>query len=150
MWSEKAFPQTRESPAAMEMPDVMENINKAIQSSAPQNVLVLVKDGLSSKEFVMNARKFTYLRSLVIDHAQMFTNLREQFNVEAFESEYTTSKTYPIQSVEEVDLLTSTFANQLNTNETNYIVIPIHKTVATKDLDTIIEKLVKEAAKISP
>jgi hypothetical protein len=96
MWSEKAFPETRESPAAMEMPDVMESIKKVVQSSNPKNIIVVVKDGLSSKEFVMNAKKFTYLKSLVIDHAQMYTNLREQFNVESFEAEYTTSKTYPV------------------------------------------------------
>jgi hypothetical protein len=69
MWSEKAFPETRESPAAMEMPDVMETIKKTVQSSNPKNIIVVVKDGLSSKEFVMNAKKFTYLKSLVIDHA---------------------------------------------------------------------------------
>jgi len=80
----------------MEMNDVMTAINKVNESSNPKNIIVLVKDGLSSKEFVLNAKKFTYLRSLVVDHSEMYTNLREPFNVEAFQTVYTSSKTYPL------------------------------------------------------
>jgi hypothetical protein len=57
---------------------------------------MVVKDGLSSKDFVMNAKKFTYMKSLLVEHADMYTNIREPFNVENFQTVYTSSKTYSI------------------------------------------------------
>ena len=76
MWSKKAFAQTKESPAALETEDVISQITQADKSSNTHNLIVVVKDGLSTREFYNNAKSFDYLRTKVVENGNLFTNLR--------------------------------------------------------------------------
>jgi hypothetical protein len=60
----------------MQTEDVLSVITQSEKSSNAQNLIVVVKDGLSSREFTKNAKSFEYLKSKVIENGNLFTNLR--------------------------------------------------------------------------
>ena len=52
MWSEKAFPEAKESATQIEKQTLINQLKSAVETSKPSNVIVALKEGLNSKELI--------------------------------------------------------------------------------------------------
>lgn len=80
----------------------------------------------------------------------MYTNLREPFNVESFQTAYPIAKTYSIQSVDEVEILKTKMDQDMSREGSNVMVFLVHKAVPTVELDQILESVVKQSNLVNP
>ena len=76
--------------------DVLDAVSNAIEAGKPKNVLILIKDGFSSKELVINAKKFDNLKKLIVSHASLYTNLRQPFDISSIQTEFPQTKLYTV------------------------------------------------------
>ena len=66
------------------MDGVNDIVNGTVEGSNIDQVITIVKEGMSSKELSLNARNFPYLKQLVNKNAMMYTNLKEPFDSDKF------------------------------------------------------------------
>jgi len=95
------------------MADAMKEIGTVVEKSKPENVVLIVQQGLSSRQLVHHARNFNYIRSLVQDHASMYTSLLESFSIDTFGESYGLTSTLTLNSLEEINSLVNTEWNSL-------------------------------------
>jgi hypothetical protein len=50
------------------------------------NVIVVVKDGFSTSEFVQEAKQFPYLKDKILGSSVIYTNVVDGFDLSTFES----------------------------------------------------------------
>lgn len=84
MWSEHAFTRPLESASAMDMTNALDDIKAQVEGSKAVNVITVVKEGLTSRELILNAKKYDYLKTQMQTNSRMYSNLREQFDTVAF------------------------------------------------------------------
>jgi hypothetical protein len=105
--------------------------------------VAIVKEGLTSRDLVKHAKNLNYLKTQISEHAEMYSNLQEQFNTEAFEGLYNGTTTYTLQTLEELTALREALTEQLNQSSVNPTVIEVivKEAISTYDLDQIIEQI---------
>lgn len=122
------------------MADAMKEIGTVVEKSKPENVVLIVQQGLSSRQLVHHARNFNYIRSLVQDHASMYTSLLEPFSIETFGESYGLTNTLTLNSLEEINSLVNTEWNSLKgaASSPKYLAILIKESVGIENLDTAV------------
>lgn len=66
------------------MDGVNDIVKSTVEGSNIEQVITIVKEGMTSKELFLNARKFQYLKQLVNKNAMMYSNLKEPFDSDKF------------------------------------------------------------------
>jgi hypothetical protein len=84
MWSQHAFTDIKESASAMQMTTVIDKLASVVEASQAVNVVAIVQEGLTSRELVMHAKNFDFLKQQIQTHSEMYSNLREPFDSGAF------------------------------------------------------------------
>lgn len=59
-------------------------------------MIVVVKEGLSSRELISHARQLDYLKERIVNKAETLTNLREPFDHKNFLNKFENSATYTL------------------------------------------------------
>jgi hypothetical protein len=68
-------------------------------------MIVVCKEGLTSKELVSHAKELDYLKSKIVNTALTFTNVREPFSAQLFEKTFEDATVYSLQAASELDAL---------------------------------------------
>jgi hypothetical protein len=141
MWGGNAFDNLQESNAPQHMSQVVETLRTTAEASNAANVVVFVKEALTSKHFAHNARSFSFIREQVKSNAQLYTNLQEPFNTTAFSALFQNVQVYTIQSVDELSALVAQLTADLtaSTQAQNVVLVVIKESVDNSNLDTIVE-----------
>lgn len=105
MWSEKAFDEVRESHEPQHIELVLDSLTSAADASNASNVVVIVKEGLSSRHLAKNARNYNFIKSQLINHARLYTNLEESLNATTFKAAYDNVLSYTLSSTDELESL---------------------------------------------
>lgn len=74
---------SREQQHAINITEAINVISEFATEYESPNIVAIVVEGMTSRELVINAKEFPYLRK-VIKNAQMYTNLKDPFVFEAF------------------------------------------------------------------
>ena len=105
MWGGNAFDNLQESHSPQHMSHVVDTLRTVAEASNAANVVVIVKEALTSRHFVHNARSYDFIKDQVKSNAQLYTNLQEPFNTTAFSALFQNVQVYTLQSVEELSTL---------------------------------------------
>ena len=73
-----------------------ESFPSAAEASNAANVVVIVKEGLTSRHLARNARTFDFIKSQLRAHAELYTNLEESFNITTFNAAYDNVLSYTL------------------------------------------------------
>ena len=149
VYSEAAFSETKESSGAVHTHDVMDKLSESLKSANSHKLLLIVRDGFSSKELVMNAKKFQTLKEMIKSHSSVFTNLRQPFDFQAVKSEFHDTLHYDVTSINEASPLSQKIlADFSSTGEENkVIIVEVKETVSMDDFDKLISTLKAEVLK---
>lgn len=85
MWSEKAFDRPREFQGLVGSTQVIDQLKASAEATQMQNLIVVLKEGLTSKDLVSNARNFEYLKPKILEHSHAYTNVENGFSISEFE-----------------------------------------------------------------
>ena len=123
------------------MQHVVETLRTVAEASNAANVVVVVKEALTSKQFVHNARSYNFIKDQVKSNAQLYTNLQEPFNTTAFSTLFQDVQVYTLQSVDELSALVAQLTADLTVSvqAQNVILVVIKESVDNSNLDTIVE-----------
>jgi hypothetical protein len=129
------------------MGQVVETLRTVAEASSAANVVVIVKEAFTSRQFVHNAKSYDFIRSQVKSHAQLYTNLQEPFNTTALSTLFQDVQAYTLQSVDELTTLVSQLTADLtaSTKAQNVVLVVIKESVDNANIDSIVE-LVQNAA----
>ena len=143
IYSREAFSKTEESSGAMHTHDVMDKLQEAMTAAKAGNLLLIVKDGFSSKELVMNAKKFENLKQMIQFHSSIYTNLRQPFDFEAVKSTFPETRHYRVGTLNEAIVLTKKVFDDLEAagKEQNVIIVEVKEIVSMEDFDHVIMTL---------
>jgi len=116
-------------------------------ASNAANVVVVVKEAFTSRQFVNNAKSYSFIKEQVKSHAQLYTNLQEPFNTTTFSALFQNVQAYSLQSVDELTTLVGQLSADLtaSTQAQNVVLVVIKESVDNSKIDTIVE-LVQTAA----
>lgn len=143
MWSDHAFTGIKESASAFQMTNILDKISSLVEASKTVNVVVIVKEGMSSKELVVSAKKFDFLKKQIQSKSELYSNLREPFDTVAFAEAFNGTTTYTLQSMEELNTLAETIQEQLNSStiQPKVVEVIVKQAIPTESIDQIAEKL---------
>lgn len=141
MWGGQAFDSLTESHSPQHMELVVESLRTAADASNAANVVVIVKEAFTSRQFVSNAKSYNFIREQVKSHAQLYTNLQEPFNTTAFSALFQNVQAYTLQSVDELATLVEQLTTDLtaSTSAQNVVLVVIKESVANSNIDTIVK-----------
>jgi pyruvate kinase len=127
MWSQKAFADVKETHEPQHMQLVLEAFKSAAATSQAANVVVITKEGLTSRHLARNAKNYDFIKSQLKTHAELYTNLEEPFNATTFKESYETVLSYSLESVVEVETLAKQLEEDLNSSkgQQNVVVIVV-------------------------
>lgn len=125
------------------MQQVVELLQTAADASKSANLVVIVKEAMTTKHFVHNARQFDFIRQEVQQSAKVFTNLEEPFNVTTFRASHDNVLSYTLQSITELNDLVNQLSADLNSSNStqNVVIVLVKESVDYIDLDTIVEQV---------
>ena len=83
MWATEDVTHSREFQHAINMTEAVRLIKNFTELSNSTNVVAIVVEGMTSRDLVISAKEYPYLRR-VVRNAQMYTNLKESFDFNAF------------------------------------------------------------------
>jgi hypothetical protein len=104
------------------------------------HVVVVLKEGLTSRDLVSHARDFDYLKNKIIGYSHTYTNVEGGFSISEFERLIGKPTEYSLQSVDELFVLTNQLARDLSTQfgKTKLVLVTIKESVPTSSLDQIV------------
>jgi hypothetical protein len=112
-------------------------------------MIVVAKEGLTSKDLISHARELEYLKERIVNKAETFTNVREPFDVNTFADKFENTVTYTLESATELDALTQQVEEELSKQEATakQVVVRVKQQVHTADIDVIVKRVEESAVK---
>ena len=80
-------------------------------------MVVILKEGLSTKELISNAHSFDYLKQKIITYGQIYTQLQDGFDQAELEKQISKPMEFTLNQLEELPTLVDTFGDALASSE---------------------------------
>ena len=111
------------------------------------NVVVIVKEGLTSKVLASNAHQFAYLGSKLAQNSFTYTDVEGGFDTSAYEGSIHAHETYTLDKLADLDSVTDKIKGDLRSTNALFKItlLTVTQNVPISALDNIVEKIEKQA-----